>query len=276
VLGLFKKVVIGDNLASIANAVFNADRSTVSGAECLVGVYAFALQIYADFSGYSSIAQGVAKWMGYDLMTNFRMPYLAISPSDFWRRWHISLSTWLRDYVYISFGGNRHGRYRTYRNLFLTMLLGGLWHGANWTFIAWGAFHGLLLCVYRFMWDSDGNRTIRDYGRLPGLVRAVVFFQLVCIGWLLFRAQSIGQAWSMLHAIATDFRITGTAVSMTALIVFYTLPLMIYEYWVEFRDEMTAILNCDPSIRAAIYAYCAFMLIIFPAPVGHEFIYFQF
>src|SRR5258708_8859950 len=191
VLGLFKKVVIGDNLATIANAVFNADKGTVSGAECLVGVYAFALQIYADFSGYSSIAQGVAKWMGFDLMTNFRMPYLAISPSDFWRRWHISLSTWLRDYVYISFGGNRHGTYRTYRNLFLTMLLGGLWHGANWTFIAWGAFHGLLLCVYRFMWDSDGKRTIRDYGRLPGLARAFVFFQLVCFGWLLFRPQSI-------------------------------------------------------------------------------------
>src|SRR5260370_31835224 len=120
------------------------------------------------------------------------------------------------------------------------MLLGGLWHGANWTFIAWGAFHGLLLCVYRFMWDSDGKRTIRDYGRLPGLARAFVFFQLVCFGGLLFRAQSIEQACSMLYAIAMGFRITGSVVGMTALIVFYTLPIIVYDYWVEIQERLTA------------------------------------
>ena len=156
IIGLFKKVVIGDNLASLANAIFQANPSTLTGLECLVGVYAFAFQIYADFSGYSSIAQGVAKWMGFDLMTNFRMPYLAVSPSDFWRRWHISLSTWLRDYVYVSLGGNRRGRWLTYRNLMLTMVLGGIWHGANWTFIAWGVYHGALLCGYRAL---SGNQT---------------------------------------------------------------------------------------------------------------------
>jgi D-alanyl-lipoteichoic acid acyltransferase DltB (MBOAT superfamily) len=127
-LGLFKKVVIADNMAPIVNSIFSRDVAQLSGAECLMGVYAFAFQIYGDFSGYSSIAKGVAKWLGFDLMTNFSAPYLATSPQDFWRRWHISLSTWLRDYLYIPLGGNRGGRLFTYRNLLLTMLLGGLWH----------------------------------------------------------------------------------------------------------------------------------------------------
>jgi len=156
------------------------------------------------------------------------------------------------------------------------MLLGGLWHGANWTFIAWGAFHGALLCVYKFTGEPSGKTTIRDYGFLPGLVRAFAFFQLVCIGWLLFRAQSMGQAWSMLSSIGSDFRITSAALSMAALILFYTLPLMVFEYWVEFQGEMTAILELRPTFRTVVYAYCAFMLIVFPAAVAHEFIYFQF
>ena len=145
ILGLFKKVVIADNMAPIVNYIFSRDVSTLSGAEVLVGVYAFAFQIYGDFAGYTDIARGVAKWLGFDLMLNFRMPYFATSPSDFWQRWHISLSSWLRDYLYIPLGGNRQGTLLTYRNLMLTMVLGGLWHGAAWTFVAWGFFHGLIL-----------------------------------------------------------------------------------------------------------------------------------
>ena len=130
-IGLFKKVVIADNMAEIANAVFQSPTSSLSGIDCLIGVYAFAFQIYGDFSGYSAIARGVAKWLGFDLMVNFNLPYFAQSPREFWRRWHISLSTWLRDYLYISLGGNKHGTIATYRNLMLTMVLGGLWHGAG-------------------------------------------------------------------------------------------------------------------------------------------------
>jgi alginate O-acetyltransferase complex protein AlgI len=148
-IGLFRKVVIADNMAAIADAVFSRPTDHLTGTECLMGLYAFALQIYCDFSGYSSIAQGIARWMGVRLMDNFRMPYLATSPSDFWHRWHISLSTWLRDYLYIPLGGNRSGNFKTYRNLMLTMTIGGLWHGANWTFICWGLYHGLLLCLWR-------------------------------------------------------------------------------------------------------------------------------
>src|SRR5262249_36238201 len=161
----------------------------MSGAEVLVGIYAFAFQIYGDFSGYSSIARGISKWLGFDLVINFHLPYLATSPSDFWRRWHISLSTWLRDYLYVPLGGNRHGRGRESRNLMLTMLLGGLWHGARWTFVAWGLYHGLILCAYRLLRIGDVAPRAH-FGRW--LVRVFVMFHLTCAGWLLFRADHFG------------------------------------------------------------------------------------
>jgi len=162
-LGLFMKVVVADNLALIANGGFS-EHEDVTGADALMGVYAFAFQIYGDFAGYSLIARGVSKWLGIDLMTNFKMPYLARNPSDFWQRWHISLSSWLRDYLYIPLGGNRGKKWKVYRNLMLTMLIGGLWHGAGWTFICWGGLHGILLCIYR----PFGNKLIlkRWYGRV--------------------------------------------------------------------------------------------------------------
>jgi alginate O-acetyltransferase complex protein AlgI len=145
-IGLFKKVVVADNLAAIVDKAFLAPEQQ-SSLTLLIGVYAFAFQIYADFSGYSDMARGIAKAMGFELMINFEHPYLSTSIADFWRRWHISLSTWLRDYIYIPLGGNRLGAWNTYRNLFLTMLIGGLWHGASWTFVLWGALHGVFLSV---------------------------------------------------------------------------------------------------------------------------------
>ncbi len=275
-LGLFKKVVIGDNLAVLVNAIFQTSPSKLNGLECLAGVYAFAFQIYADFSGYSSIAQGIAKWMGFDLMLNFRMPYLAVSPSDFWRRWHISLSTWLRDYVYISFGGNRGSNWTTYRNLMLTMILGGIWHGANWTFVAWGVYHGILLCVYRVAAGSKKERTIAEYSPAGAFVRAVVMFHLVALGWLLFRAGTITQALQMFTAICTNLRATPLAISTLALVVFYAGPLMIYELAQEYRGAWSEVLQWAWAPRALAYSYCALMLVFFPAEAAHEFIYFQF
>ena len=193
-LGLFKKVVVADNMAFVVDGIFQSNLSQLSGPDCLVGVYAFAFQIYGDFSGYSSMAQGIAKWMGFDLMDNFRMPYFAVTPADFWHRWHVSLSTWLRDYLYVPLGGNRHGTLLTYRNLMLTMFLGGLWHVANWTFIAWGVLHGLILCLYR-PWekilrpDAASARPPRWISLLAGLL----MFHLVCLSWLLFGPSS--SAW---------------------------------------------------------------------------------
>jgi D-alanyl-lipoteichoic acid acyltransferase DltB (MBOAT superfamily) len=275
-IGLFKKVVVGDNMAALVNTIFQTPVAQLSGPECIAGVYAFALQIYADFSGYSSIAQGVARWMGIDLMVNFRMPYLAVNPSDFWRRWHISLSTWLRDYLYIPLGGSRGGRFGTYRNLMLTMILGGIWHGASWTFVAWGAFHGVLLCAYRLADRKGGEKTIHDFGVLEGLVRAFALFNLVCVGWLLFRAETIGQAWEMLVRAVTDSRVTPLARAIFGSMAFYGLPLLAYEYWVERRRRLTALVQVGWPWRAAVYSYAMLMLIFFPPAGVHEFIYFQF
>src|SRR5205823_6275694 len=157
--GLFRKVVIADNCALIANAAFSGNFGGPSFVTVVLGTVAFAWQIYGDFSGYSSIARGSAQLLGFHFMVNFRQPYLAQSLQDYWRRWHMSLSSWLRDYLYIPLGGNRRGRARTYLNLMLTMLLGGLWHGANWTFVVWGGIHGAGLAVERLL---TGESEIRD------------------------------------------------------------------------------------------------------------------
>ncbi|MEE2789441.1 MAG: MBOAT family O-acyltransferase [Myxococcota bacterium] len=201
-LGCFKKVVIADNLAELVNLVY-AQPEEASAPALLLATYAFAVQIYCDFSGYSDIAVGLARLLGIELVQNFKAPYAAIGPSDFWRRWHISLSTWLRDYLYISLGGNRRGPLSTYRNLLLTMLLGGLWHGAAWHFVAWGAFHGLLLCCCRPSAFQSAHHALAAH-RFGGPIRVVqrfVFFHLVCVGWIFFRAENLTAAVSVLTGL---------------------------------------------------------------------------
>ncbi len=275
-LGLFKKVVIADNMAGLVNAVFAAEQGELGGFDYLMGVYAFAFQIYGDFSGYSSMAQGIAKWMGFDLMYNFRMPYFAVSPSDFWNRWHISLSSWLRDYLYIPLGGNRHGSVNTYRNLMITMLLGGLWHGASWTFITWGGFHGGILAIYRFF-GSSSRATSQPRGQtLRNIVGVVVMFHLTCLGWLLFRAQGMGQVWDILRNMATNLHPSPFTCYAGVLILFFVAPLMLLEFWTHRRNDMTALLKAAWPIRAAVYSYMVMMLCCFPPEVSHAFIYFQF
>src|SRR5579864_5357670 len=189
--GLFRKCVIADNCALIANAAFSGAFGRPSLPVVLLGTYAFAWQIYGDFSGYSSIARGSAQLLGFHFMVNFRQPYLADSIQDFWRRWHISLSTWLRDYLYIPLGGNRFGEVRTYINLMLTMLLGGLWHGANWTFVIWGGIHGAWLSVERLFWPK--GETFSWFSRLVTLT-------VVGVSWIFFRAKSLGAALEMLRS----------------------------------------------------------------------------
>jgi D-alanyl-lipoteichoic acid acyltransferase DltB (MBOAT superfamily) len=196
--GLLKKIMISDYLAiSFIDRVFEQPGS-FAGSENLLAIYAYALQIYCDFSGYTDIAIGVALLLGFKLPVNFNSPYKAVSLSDFWHRWHISLSTWLRDYLYIPLGGNRKGKARTYLNLFLTMVLGGLWHGANIRYVLWGAFHGFGLIIEKLF------RSLRfsfPDGRLKQLVGGFFTFHFVCFGWLLFRADSIGRVGEMGYQI---------------------------------------------------------------------------
>lgn len=278
-LGLFKKIVIADNLAPIANSIFSRDVATLTGAEVLLGVYAFAFQIYGDFAGYTDVARGTAKWLGFDLMLNFRMPYFAVSPSDFWQRWHISLSSWLRDYLYIPLGGNRGGRFFTYRNLMLTMLLGGLWHGAAWTFIIWGFIHGLILCIYRPF--EKTLTAVKSSGLLYSgftakVLQTFVMFHLVCLGWLFFRADNVGQAFGMLGKVMSNFQVTPFVGSAFVSLLFYVLPLLIFEAWLERSGDLLKVLKIHWLARAAFYSYLVLMLWFFPSPTQYEFVYFQF
>ncbi|MCP4375440.1 MAG: MBOAT family protein [bacterium] len=276
IIGLFKKVVIADNLAIIVQGIFSDDLANLSGPDCLVGVYAFAFQIYGDFSGYSTIARGLAKWMGFDLITNFRMPYLAQTPSDFWRRWHVSLSTWLRDYLYIPLGGNRSGRWRTIRNLMLTMLLGGLWHGAGWTYITWGLFHGLILVVYYQYSRNRPDRRKSSASPLKAVLSVVVMFHLVCLGWLFFRAESMSQVWGMLAKMSTNFTTSGFTSYCFSSILFYAGPLMLFEFWQDRTGDPMRLTKVRWGWRAAAYSYAVIMIILFRPTVPSAFIYFQF
>ena len=194
--GLTKKIVIADTLGrEVVDAVW-ADPNAFGGWLSLLGIWGYALQIYGDFSGYSDCAIGVARLLGFELCENFRAPYRATSPRDFWRRWHISLSSWLRDYLYISLGGNRGGEWKTYRNLFLTMLLGGLWHGASWMFVLWGAYHGTLLAVDRRLGLPEPKRLWTTW------LARIATFHLVCLGWVFFRSKTPDEAWAVLGSLA--------------------------------------------------------------------------
>ena len=192
VLGYFKKIYVADNLAGSVDPVF-ADPTSHATLVRYAAIVGFAFQIYADFSGYTDIARGVARGMGFRLSVNFRTPYFAIDPRDFWRRWHITLSTWLRDYVYIPMGGNRGGKSSVSMRLMITMVLGGLWHGAAWTFVVWGIYHGGLLCVTHLYRASGGERSVSHRGlRIAGM------FTLTLIGWAIFRSPDVATATAML------------------------------------------------------------------------------
>jgi D-alanyl-lipoteichoic acid acyltransferase DltB (MBOAT superfamily) len=196
VVGLFLKVVIANHLAThIVDEVFAAPNRH-SSLEVLVAVYAYAVQIFADFCGYTNIAIGVALLLGFNFPQNFDGPYTAVSLQDFWRRWHMTLSRWLRDYLYIPLGGNRKGRLTTYRNLMLTMLLGGLWHGAAWTFVVWGGIHGAGLCIERALGHRPESTRARWFGR-------ILTFHVVCFAWIFFRADSFARAGQVLERLFT-------------------------------------------------------------------------
>lgn len=216
--GLLKKAVISDYISiNFVERVFDAP-ALYSGFENMMAVYGYAMQIYCDFSGYSDMAIGIALLLGFRFPQNFNAPYKATSISDFWRRWHISLSSWLKDYLYISLGGNRHGQFRQYLNLMITMLLGGLWHGASINFILWGGLHGIMLCIDK-MWHRicpilsplDAKTPAKQQANTPWrkmlkVVSAIITFHIVCTAWVFFRSSSFDSAFAMLNQIFTHFQ----------------------------------------------------------------------
>ena len=270
VFGLVKKVALADNFALVSDRYFSAVASQPGGAAAWGGVFAFAMQIYFDFSGYTDMAIGFALLLGFHFPVNFRQPYLAVSITDFWRRWHISLSSWLRDYLYIPLGGSRHGRLMTYRNLMLTMLLGGLWHGANWNFVIWGGYHGAILSLERLL----GQARHRERGWTPGDVpRAILTFILVCAGWVFFRANSVHDAMlvigRMLHIPSGPWPIEPALMVLAGIALIAALcedRLPLHE-WVR-RAPAWAVAGCLGTLL--------FVAEIFGVDSNIPFVYFQF
>ena len=198
-LGLFKKIVIADHIAIFVDEVYRMP-DIFNSKTILLAILAYSVQIYCDFSGYSDMAIGCAKCMGYDLQKNFDLPYLSQNVSEFWHRWHISLSTWLKEYLYIPLGGNRKGKSRTYINLFVTMTLGGIWHGANWTFVIWGMLHGLALCIHKFYISIRKGKEHKK-NKLSQICCMVINFFFVSALWIFFRADSLSQVESILRGL---------------------------------------------------------------------------
>jgi len=275
-MGFFKKVVMADNLAPTVAEIFNKG-GNYTGEEVLVGMLFFAFQIYGDFSGYTDIARGIARMLGFDLMINFRQPYFARDPSDFWRRWHISLSSWLRDYLYIPLGGNRGSAARTNRNLILTMLLGGLWHGAAWNFVLWGLYHGVLLVAYRIFSErkSAANADARS-SAFGTVVSTFVMFLFTLYGWLLFRAQSGHQIIEMTAALG-HFTAFKPIVMECAKLLFFAWPVLLLDY-IQFRarDDEPALMRYPLALQSVGYAGLIIMFVMFGQYEGASFIYFQF
>lgn len=267
--GFFVKLALADSAAAICNSIF-VD-SQVSGASVVFGTLLFGFQIYFDFMGYSLIAKGTALLLGFELIWNFNLPYWAISPSDFWRRWHVSLSRWLRDYLYISLGGNKGSRLATLRNLFVTMVLGGLWHGASWNFVLWGAWHGLVLAVHRVVVPAAGAPATKA-GKAAGWL-----FTMTCvfIGWFFFRASTmpVWQAttaslgnweWMPVHAAQLKATLTLSAL------------LYLFEFPQRKGGDALCFLNTGPLAKGMLTGLFAFLALCFHAKIHYSFIYFAF
>ncbi len=270
-LGLFRKSVIADNCAILANAAFDG-RFGSNLFSVLIGIYAFALQIYSDFAGYSDMARGSAKLLGFEFMVNFRQPYFASSLQDFWRRWHISLSTWLRDYLYIPLGGNRLGTGRTYLNLLATMVIGGFWHGANWTFIIWGAIHGGWLALERYITDGDAEwfakRGMKWFGHVTTLL-------VVGTAWVFFRAASLRDALHFLGGLG-NLNVVGDVAPAFIFLALLSGFLFACDWRLEVTGEEYPFQLS--SARIPIATACGLMLIMvfLGATSTNAFIYFQF
>jgi alginate O-acetyltransferase complex protein AlgI len=277
--GFLKKIVIADNCAEYANQIFN-NPSIMTGSVYWVGAFLFAIQIYCDFSGYSDIALGTAKLFGIELLRNFNYPYFSRDIAEFWRRWHISLSSWFKDYVYIPLGGSQGHKAKTIRNVFIIFLLSGFWHGANWTFIAWGFLHVLFIIPIILFNANRNNIQIVAAGKLlpsiKELLQMTFTFILTCIAWLFFRAATVSDAWHMVLQMFSSSVFTVPVVFPKKMIIGIVLFFVIE--WIG-REQPFAIAtfgqNWPRAVRWSLYI-AMIVCIFFFAGLDHQFIYFQF
>lgn len=277
--GFFKKVAIADSIAPFVDQCF-ASPDSFSSMHLLIGVVFYSFQIYCDFSGYSDIAIGLARIMGFDFPDNFKKPYFSKDFSEFWTRWHITLSSWLRDYLYISLGGNRHGDFKTQRNLMITMLLGGLWHGASWVFVFWGFLHGAYLIGQRLLGKPFGKllRALRTPKFLQVGINIFIVYILTSLAWIFFRSPDFETAVRVIQGIATFENFTFASV-INKFIVLKGLLLIAILLSVEIADEkakFSEIVKVNPLFRVASFAVLLWLIAIFGAFDANSFIYFQF
>lgn len=282
--GLFKKAVVADRLAVLVDKVY-AHPGSHGGLTLFVASVCFSIQIYCDFSGYSDMAIGTARTLGIDLMKNFNRPYTAKSVTEFWQRWHISLSSWFRDYLYIPLGGNRLGEFKTIRNVFIVFLISGLWHGANWTFVIWGGLHGLMVLIERLVKTKKKHK---KPSYLLGLVRTLWVFLLVNFAWIFFRASNIHDVAAVYKGIFTNFHInkgsiteclllvTGDSTSLGFMFVSACMAILMF-----FMDNKTGIAenyaySFNKTRNYAFYLLVLFCILFFGAFTSNSFIYFQF
>ena len=278
IFGLFKKVVIADRLAIYVDFIYTAPGSVLPGTMILACIF-FAFQIYCDFSGYSDIAIGSAKLLGINLMENFRRPYFALNLRDFWARWHISLSTWFRDYVYIPMGGNKLSQIRTVVNIIAVFAVSGLWHGANWTFVVWGLLHGVLLLIYRLMshlkvfsWSQ------KFFGKLHVALSILITFMIVCLSWVFFRAESLSEALTVLGKVCEIGGDLKPNIEKHSIIAFFAMVILfLVEIKQEYFSEKFKFLSVENKYFCLL-AFPLLILLILTIGVfdGSQFIYFQF
>ena len=289
--GLFKKMVIADRAALYVNEVYN-NPTNYEGIETILATILFAFQIYCDFSGYSDIAIGAARTMGFDLMKNFDSPYLSKSITEFWRRWHISLSTWFRDYVYIPLGGSREGKYKTYFNLFIVFLVSGLWHGAAINFVIWGAIHGLIIVLEKATY-SYRFKIFNKVGLTKSLISNHIFFAgvtffMVCMAWVFFRANSFLDSKIIIKSFfsnnynelfGNDLYHIGLKDNEFFMLIVFIVFLVIFEWFHKKKSVFSLVMRQSFLLRWLIYFSIALTIIVFGAygsEVASEFIYFQF
>jgi alginate O-acetyltransferase complex protein AlgI len=276
--GYFQKIFVADNVAHLVDAVFDPSAS-IRGGDALLAVYAFPFQAYGDFAGYSNIARGISKLMGIELNVNFLFPYLVVSPREFWRHWHISLSTWLRDYLYIPLGGNRGSTLMVYRNLMFTMTLGGLWHGAGWTYILWGVYQGVILvadhavmqAANRFGWSLPKGLTWKR------VLLVLVMFNVTAFGMAIFRSPTMAVFGQMMTLVVTDPHLSPTTVpALLVPLLMFVLPLLVVHLYQFARGSELAVRQLPLVVRYSLYGAVLYLTILFGDFQGAQFIYFQF
>jgi alginate O-acetyltransferase complex protein AlgI len=276
-VGFGKKLVIADSLAPFVDAIFSTPEG-YSSLVLIIAIVFYSFQIYCDFSGYSDIAIGLAKMLGFVFPMNFNTPYFSKSFSEFWERWHISLSSWLRDYLYIPLGGNRNGKFNTYRNLMLTMLLGGLWHGANYTFIIWGFLHGMYLVIQRLI--STGKKAVglEFRGPVNAFFSIVLVYSMTCLAWIYFRSPDLQTAHTVIRGIVSLDNLSFADLPYKFEIVkgVFLLVILLFFEVLSKRVDFGTITLRSPAFRVVSYAAILWLIALMGSFIDSQFIYFQF